>query len=237
VTDEPEIEKEAGLLGFFHGRIGVPRVIGATETVLILEYAPHEELPATTEAAAQVGRTAAILHAARMEDCFPGARFDGVFAPTYDELLDWGERGLKGRAGLRLGALADEVHAAWSAHEEELRATFACPGLVHGDFKPANVKWRPDRGEVVVFDWEFAWYGATLMDLGQFLRWNVPEPFAAALARSYVGAGGSLPSGWRRTAALLDLFNLVHFVREPGEHPRRYADVLARVRRTLADVV
>ena len=111
-----------------------------------------------------------------------------------------------------------------------MRAATRTPVLVHADFKPANVKWLPGEQDVVVFDWEFAWSGAGLMDVGQMMRWGVPDPFAEAFARGY----GSLPEDGLHVAELLDLFNMVGFVADGAQRPRRTRDALARIEKTLA---
>jgi aminoglycoside phosphotransferase (APT) family kinase protein len=137
-------------------------------------------------------------------------------------------------AGRRLGPLAGRVRALLDAERPALLEAGAAPCLLHADFKPANVKWLPREREVLLLDWEFAWSGPPLFDLGQFLRWDVPPPFADALAASYEAAGGTLRPGWRRTAELLDLFNLVGLLDHPTAMPVRDADLLARVERTLS---
>jgi Ser/Thr protein kinase RdoA (MazF antagonist) len=110
----------------------------------------------------------------------------------------------------------------------------ACtPVLVHSDFKPTNVKWTHDA-RVLVLDWEFAWSGPALFDVGQLLRWDPPAEFVAGFAAGYRDAGGTLPEGWLETAMLYDLFNLVFFANDEANRPRRDRDVLARIDRTLA---
>jgi aminoglycoside phosphotransferase (APT) family kinase protein len=112
-------------------------------------------------------------------------------------------------------------------------AAVAAPALVHGDFKPMNIGWMPEVGDVVVFDWEFAWVGTALFDLGQVLRWDPPAAFVAGVEAGYRAAGGVLPDDWRRLAELFDLFNLVAFLDDPGACERRVADVLERVRQSI----
>ena len=110
-----------------------------------------------------------------------------------------------------------------------MRAVSTQPVLTHADFKPANVKWLPALGDVVVFDWEFSWSGPALMDLGQMIRWGVPDPFLQGLVRGY----GALPDDWMRLAELFDLFNMVAFVAQGEGRPIRTRDAIARMERTL----
>jgi hypothetical protein len=97
-----------------------------------------------------------------------------------------------------------------------------------------NLGWLPEAGDVVVFDWEFAWAGPALFDLGQLLRWNPPDAFVAGVERGYRAAGGQLPARWQRLAELFDLFNLIGFLDHPRACDRRIADTLERVRQTVA---
>jgi aminoglycoside phosphotransferase (APT) family kinase protein len=147
-------------------------------------------------------------------------------------LREWAEGMLAGAAGRRLGDLGETIARLWAREESRMRDA-AAPVLVHSDFKPANVKWLPKLADVLVLDWEFAWSGPPLMDIGQFLRWGAPEPFVAALASAYCEAGGELPEGWRRTGELLDLFNLVGMLDQDGERPIRQADLRQRIESTL----
>ena len=43
--------------------------------------------------------------------------------------------------------------------------------LLHGDFKVSNLHWA-DSDELLVLDWEFAYSGHALMDVGQLFRWS-----------------------------------------------------------------
>jgi len=97
------------------------------------------------------------------------------------------------------------------------------------------VKWDLERGDVVVFDWEFAWAGMPLFDLGMMRRWGTSPAFDEGLARGYTRVAGrdALPRDWRRRSELLDLFNLVGFLDSEHDRPRCHADVLARVDTTL----
>jgi aminoglycoside phosphotransferase (APT) family kinase protein len=82
--------------------------------------------------------------------------------------------------------------------------------LVHGDFGKRNLLVRRVAGKwmvVAVLDWEFAVSGASLIDVGHFLRYErslrpVVEPHFSA---GYLTAGGSLPENWRQLARIFDI--------------------------------
>ena len=85
--------------------------------------------------------------------------------------------------------------------------------LVHSDLDPSNILVRQEEGKWVVasvLDWEFAFSGSPLIDVGHFLRY---ERSAAPLcephfSRAFVEHGGKLPEDWRRIARVIDLSGL-----------------------------
>lgn len=237
LTPETSLVKEAALLRLVQGDVRVPEVIDGDDRTLLLEHVPHVELPASIQAARAVGRAAAAIHRRRFAtngSLDDGLRVHDPFSSALDGLRAWADSALAGAAGRRLGDDAGRIAHLWDREDAPLRSVCARPCLVHADFKPANVKWMPECRDVLVLDWEFAWAGPALFDLGQFLRWGAPEPFVAALAAAYTEAGGDLPDGWRRAAELLDLFNLVGFLDHDEPRPIRDRDVRQRIGATLA---
>lgn len=81
-------------------------------------------------------------------------------------------------------ALLDEVHGLLSAHVPAQGV-----GIVHGDYRPGNMAFRPDGTVAAVFDWELSTFGDALADLGYLVAaWQqagepgtgVPSPTVAA---------------------------------------------------------
>jgi Ser/Thr protein kinase RdoA (MazF antagonist) len=96
--------------------------------------------------------------------------------------------------------------------------------LVHSDYNPKNliVTQAPGGWSVTaVVDWEFAYSGCPLADIGNMLRFRaeIPAPFADALVAGYRGAGGELPARWRELSEALDLYALADFLTRPPDHP------------------
>jgi Ser/Thr protein kinase RdoA (MazF antagonist) len=91
-----------------------------------------------------------------------------------------------------------------------LTATPARIALVHADFNPKNLLVDPATGGVTgVLDWEFAFAGAPLTDLGNLLRFETDPVFAAAAAGTYVDRAPDVPPNWLAVARALDLFSLI----------------------------
>lgn len=91
--------------------------------------------------------------------------------------------------------------------------SFGGPCLSHSDYKPWNLL-ASGSHVVAVLDWEFAFAGAPLNDIGNFLRYSArqrPE-YESGFIEGYREAGGALPDDWRRLARLVDLMNLLDFM-------------------------
>ena len=88
------------------------------------------------------------------------------------------------------------------------------PCLVHSDFGNRNILVRQENGKWVVaaiLDWEFAFSGSSLLDVGHFLRYErrtspLREPH---FSQGFVEHGGQLPNNWREIVRAIDLTGLV----------------------------
>lgn len=229
------LEKEAALLERMSEDLCVPRIIALGPSALILEYVPHEPLPATAQAGEAVGRAAARIGRLRFEDA---GMLDSElavaepFVSALDGLAEWIGGLLEDGAGRRLGPeLRSAVVTLLHAARPRLEAAQGEPRLCHSDFKPTNVHWLPERQDVLVLDWEFAWSGPALFDLAMMLRWSPPEPFVAGLVRGYQQESDEpLPDDWRRVTGWWDLHNLLGFLGREDLDPVCEQDVLRRVR-------
>jgi aminoglycoside phosphotransferase (APT) family kinase protein len=109
--------------------------------------------------------------------------------------------------------------------------------LVHSDFNPKNLlvlrgadgRWRV----TAVLDWEFAFSGSPLSDVGNMLRFGLPPAFADGFTGGFAEGGGELPDGWREISAALDLFALADLLTRPPEH-RYFGKAVDAVRGRLA---
>ena len=233
---EAQVQREAAVLRAVADRVCVPEVLAASDATLLVRFVPHGPLPASEQAGRAVGATAAAIHAIRFADAGlldADLRVREPWSSAVGGLREYVDAMLEGRAGSRLGARARTIRTLWDRHDAQMQDAARPPVLVHADFKPTNVKWTADA-RVLVLDWEFAWAGAALFDVGQLLRWDPPADFVEGFEHGYRDGGGTLRDGWRDTAMLFDLFSMVFFADDATDRPIRDRDVLARVDRALA---
>jgi aminoglycoside phosphotransferase (APT) family kinase protein len=123
-----------------------------------------------------------------------------------------------GQAGQRLGATL--TRRLWSflkdnAHYFDILDD--ARSLVHSDFKGFNILVRQFKGRwkvAAVLDWEFAFAGSPLVDIGNMLRYSHLRPpmFEKEFLRGHREQGGILPTEWKKLAKLLDLLSLCEFL-------------------------
>jgi aminoglycoside phosphotransferase (APT) family kinase protein len=95
--------------------------------------------------------------------------------------------------------------------------------LVHSDYNGKNLLAVARDGlwtVSAVLDWEFAFSGSPLADIGNMLRFDEEQPdgFAAGFIAGYEEAAGPLPPGWREISEALDLYALADFLTRPPGH-------------------
>lgn len=228
--------KEALLLRRGWRSLRVPAVLDEGDDFLLLERVAHGPLLATAEHGAAVGRALAELHQVRFDVAGHLGRDLTVVEPfpcAVSALRAHVDDLLEGPAGALMHDFAAPLRAFLAERADRLRASAGPPVLLHGDFKASNLHWTTDE-RLLVLDWEFAWAGPALMDVGQLARWAPPDAFCEAFAASYRGAGGALPHEWRRDAAAFDLANLVGLLASAPAGSRRALDVRGRIAETLA---
>jgi aminoglycoside phosphotransferase (APT) family kinase protein len=110
-------------------------------------------------------------------------------------------------------AIAGACDFAWR-RAARLATLDAERSLVHSDFGPSNVILRPGGAVAAVLDWEFAFSGSPLNDVGHALRYGGAgiEPY---FSEAFRAAGGRLPEDWRDLARALDLTALAELISRP----------------------
>lgn len=170
----------------------------------------------------------------------PGLHIGAPFVPGPDPFVVHIERCLDRPAARR--RLDPSTHERLAKHvrarAKPLRTAAASSTLVHGDLGAANVLVRREHDTwrvAAVIDWEVAFSGSPLVDLGHFLRYEraarpLREP---AFSRGYREGGGELPDGWRDLARTVDLADLCGILARETTPDSALEDVVALVKRTL----
>jgi aminoglycoside phosphotransferase (APT) family kinase protein len=131
------------------------------------------------------------------------------------------------RAGHAAGALSPEevgrLRALAAAADPLARSVASARQLVHSDYNGKNLLAVAGNGEwavSAVLDWEFAFSGSPLTDIGNMLRFPGEQPpgYAGAFIAGYRDAGGRLPEHWREISEALDLYALADFLTRPPGH-------------------
>ena len=127
-----------------------------------------------------------------------------------------------GLAGQALSAAERDGLRELARRSEPLLAAVAgARQLVHSDYNPKNLLVARAAGGwtvTAVLDWEFAFSGSPLTDVGNMLRFGgeLPGGFAEGFTGGYVAAGGELPDGWRQVSEAIDLYALADFLTRPA---------------------
>jgi aminoglycoside phosphotransferase (APT) family kinase protein len=139
-------------------------------------------------------------------------------------------------------ALIDQLHEfiwAWAPRLAQLDETpERGRSLVHSDFYGGNILFKQLHGRWVVrgvLDWEFAFSGTQLIDVGHFLRLEramepLREPY---FSRAFVEQGGWLPPDWRRIATVLDLTALCEMLTRDELPSYAAVEILCMIQETL----
>lgn len=231
--DRSALAKEATLLSRPWRALRTPTVLATGEDFLVLEYVDLRPLPVSAGEAA--GRALAEIHALAYAKT---GELDGdlsLVAPSAYEgfaARGYGHAGLSEAAPYLDRALAGRIAAFLDGNRYAARDALDVPVLCHSDYKVSNLHVTPD-GELVVLDWEFAWAGPRLIDIGQLLRWNPPESFVSPFVEAYRAGGGVLIDGWRSIAAAIDVGSMLH-VFAHNEVARSTADIECRIAEIVA---
>ena len=235
--DRSVCQKEIEVLRLVHPLVPVPEVLYAEPNGIdgsgpfsVLEFVEgykFQELKRTKnsvairEAAASVGETLATIgkytfekpgrltataNELRVGD--PYVEGENPIPRILDQFLE--SSSLQSRLNSSLMARLHEFVWHWAPDLPSLEQR----QLVHSDFGNRNILLRQDneRCKVAgVLDWEFAFSGSPLLDVGHFLRYEreeepIREPW---FSRAFVEHGGWLVDDWGRIVRVIDLTGLV----------------------------
>lgn len=208
----------------------------AARHALVYEYIPSVSLESleTPEYPAdildQAARLAAAIHSS--------PPVPGLAEAHYPPYETWYRLFIEDpHAKARLGeARAARILGLVKRKARELRAIDAFHGLIHADFRPANML-LDTQGLVHVVDWEYVGQGHLLGDIGQFFRYrNRFSPTdMARFERVYnAHAERPLPTDWQSLSMLRDLVNPLQGLGGAQERPNMQADWLRLIDEDLA---
>jgi len=248
---------EAAVLKRLRGVAPVPPLIAADpdglaagQPVLLTEFVPGRPLAAALAAPGEhagLGRATGRALAAIGTVTFASSGFfiDGTLEPSAEgltgglaEFVDTCLSAPGPGAGPALAVLSpaevDGLRALAAADEPFAARAGGASQLVHSDFNPKNLLVAEDGSVSAVLDWEFAFSGSPLHDVGNMLRFERPPGFADGFIEGFADGGGVLPPDWRRISAALDLFALADLLTRPTDHPY-FSRAVTAVRARLAD--
>jgi fructokinase len=125
-------------------------------------------------------------------------------------------------------------------HRPDLHEPSVTHQLCHSDFNQKNFLIRRNANGrhhlAAVLDWEFAFSGSSVIDIGNLLRFEHESPAveSAWFADAYRAAGGHLDKAWREQALFADLLAQCAFLIDPEELPKTFRTAIGVIDRTLA---
>ena len=227
------IGAERGLLNLLKGKVPVPQVLYIDSSSSVLNYPflilswvngtqlsvmMNDNKRKISSIGNLVGKSLSQIHKIR----FPESGFfdDSLKINEYVKLnatvfLMYIEESLvKGYSDKHLGTeLCNEVLKFSQKNSHLINQLGEQNFLVHSDFNPLNI-FVEERDSNInisgILDWEYAFSGSPLIDIGNFLRYeNVnSSKLLYEFIISYQDNGGYLPDKWLQKARLLDLISL-----------------------------
>ena len=221
-------ERERSLLSRLSGILPVPEVVLGGSTFILTKWiegrtiseqrrslAPGALLTLASEGGALAARGALVDDASAP----PGAKSDAARF-----VAESCERLRSGLARERLGAaLSDALR-----ERLELTDLPMTKSLVHGDFGGRNILISAEGKIAGLIDWEDAFPGSPLWDLGSFFRYpqRFSEAFRSRFQSAYRGVRDSLPEDWYEAARSLDAARQVVSLDDPRVAPEVVMDIL-----------
>jgi aminoglycoside phosphotransferase (APT) family kinase protein len=142
------------------------------------------------------------------------------------------------RAGAAVAEKVGKLIARWAV---PLRLVMNERRLIHGDFRKQNILVRPnEKGWTVaaILDWECAFAGSPMCDVGLFLRYERPDDPVAepAFSRGFRDAGGELCDSWFELSRVVDLESLCSSLTAPDLPHDIECEIVSLVIRTTVEL-
>lgn len=244
ITNPTDLNNEAIAYDLMKNRINIPSLLFHTQrekmNVFVYQYIEgvslqkHMIKSGQCDAALlkQVARAAAIIHNTPKEKTATLAKWDvPPYALWYDAFLD------HPMVRKRLGeALRERILRLVLEKQELIPEIDRVQSLIHCDFRPANML-VDEKNQVFFVDWEGAWWGHSLADIGTFLRYRQffghrQRKLFEQTYQSY--AERKLPENWFELSLFRDLVNPLQLLSAEQDAPLRDADLVQIIEGTLA---
>lgn len=257
--DHVACQKDVDIFNLVHARVPVPELIYADPTAAsytipyaIIAYVagiPLETVlkSGNADGIGDASYAAGAVRGAMSAFTFPQAGFFGPgltiaqpmvtnpqnFKAFIDQCL------FEGNAAEHLGGdRTQRLHAFVESYAHVLDQDQVTAALVHADFNGPNLLVEQRNGMwhvAAVLDWEFAFAGSPLYDVGVMLRYahQLPPQFAARFVAGFSDHGGRLPPAWATIAKLLDLINLLDFLMRAQHGDVMIRDVVGLIDHTI----
>lgn len=263
--DSVACKKEVELFNLLHARVPLAELLWAdqeghtyaypytisrwVEGILVEDILAGKEQADLAEVGYGIGATLATIGTYTF--AHPGFFHNGLHLDAQEDEGDETENAAKGYLAYIASCLFPGKAERWlgveltarlwslvNEHAYLLQETAGSRSLVHADFGGSNLLVRKERGHfglVAVLDWEFAFVGSSLFDLGNLFRyeWLLPGAFEAACLQGYVHHGGILPPHWKKLIRLFDLINICTFLQAPEPRGSLVEDMITLIKWTL----
>jgi aminoglycoside phosphotransferase (APT) family kinase protein len=191
----------------------------------------------------QLASVSARIHQLRFTQCGllgPGPKVTEPFASYASGTVGFiqsclDNASLQRRAG---AARCQRLHHCLT-HRPDLHEPSMTHQLCHSDFNQKNflVRRNPNgRYQLAaVLDWEFAFSGSSVIDIGNLLRFELESPAVESswFGDAYRAAGGHLDEAWREEALFADLLAQCAFLIDHEELPNTFRTAIGVIDHTL----
>lgn len=249
---------ECSILKKLNGVVPVPRLFACQSNhpllhrhVMLLEYVEGQRLDSVEDGldnsdiayiGKQIGSILAAIHSVKFRSSgFLGKNFDvsEPFTSFYDSYHEFMMNALAHDNVSKHLSLAEVTLIKRIVREYKPKIDALDDHvLVHSDFNQKNILVAQEAGRWIVtaiLDWEFAFSSVSLIDFGNFFRFEdeLQGAYKEHIIEGYKSAGGILDDNWRCVAQVLDLLSMIDFLTRVGDHPKTFATARHVIRSTL----
>lgn len=244
IADKSGMNNEMAAYELVKGRIHVPNLLyhtaEANADIFIYQHIDGvslqkrivEDNQCDPSLLVQVAKAAALIHNTPEEKTNELAKWDvPPFEMWYPAFLE--HPAVRARIGAEL---YKRIQRLVLENQNSISEIDRFKSLIHCDFRPANML-VDEQNQVFFVDWEGAWWGHTLADIGQFFRYRTffTESQIHLFEQTYHAyANKKLPDRWFELALFRDLINPLQLLSVDQVAPVRNTDLINVIEGILA---